>query len=486
MANTLETPPSQDEQVVEAVRRARDAQAHARGFTQREVDDVVRAVGWACYEEGHARALAECSVRETHIGNETDRVNKVRRKALMMMRDLDGAPSVGVVFSDPETGITRIAKPVGVVAALCPSTHPATDLMAKAMMVLKGRNAMIASPSPSAVETSELTCELIRDELSRLGAPSDLLQVLRRPSKASAAELMQSCDMVAVTGSARNVRSAYSSGTPAVAGGAGNVPILIDSSADCAKVAADISLSKTFDYGTACSSESELLIHSSVYDDMLAQLVKHGGVLLSLSEKQKLAEAIWPGGKINPQLVGRSAATIAAAAGISLERDHAKTFFIVEEDEVGAGVPFSGEKLSVSLAVYRYDTDEEAGARIKQILAHMGAGHSFGIHTANIEAAHQLGEAVDVARVIVNQPQGPAEAGSFTNGLPATMILGCGTWGGNNVSGNVTYQHFLNFTTIAEPLPEKVPSEEELWGDYLRTHHSARPMEKLEGSSNGE
>lgn len=469
MMTTLK-PELQIDEVAETVTRARRAQAVARSFTQREVDDVVRAVSWACYQDEHARSLAALSVRETGMGNEPDRIMKVRRKALMMMRDLADAPSVGVISSDPSTGLTQIAKPVGVVAALCPSTHPATDLMAKAMMVLKGRNAMVASPSPGAIETSELACGFIREEIERVGAPADLLQIIHRPSKAAAVELMDSCDVVAVTGSAGNVRAASISGKPTYVGGAGNVPIVIEPSADLAKAAADIARSKTFDYATACSSESELVIHESVYDEMLAQLVAQGGVVLSPTDRDKLATSLWPSGRLNPTMVGRSADTLADAAGISLPDDSAR-FFIVEENGIGPGHEFSGEKMSVALAAYRYRDFDHAVATVKEILAHQGTGHSCGIHTADLDHAMHLAERADVARVIVNQPQGPAEAGSFTNGLPATMILGCGTWAGNSVSGNITYKHFLNHTYLAEPLPERVPTEDELWGDYLRTYH---------------
>lgn len=459
----------EESDVAEHVLRAREAQSIARKFTQEEVDDVVRAVGWACYQYEHARRLAAQSIRETGMGNEPDRINKIRRKALMMMRDLAAAKSVGVVEFNEATGITKLAKPVGVVSALCPSTHPATDLMAKAMMVLKGRNAMVASVSPGAIETSEMATGYIRAELERIGAPADLLQILHRPSKVGAAELMASCDVIAVTGSANNVRAASTSGAPVYAGGAGNVPIVIEPSAELTRVAADIARSKTFDFGTACSSESELVIHQSIYAEMIEKLVEQGGVLLSPADATKLADALWPSGRINPKLVGRSAEVLASEAGITVAQGGAR-FFIVEEQGIGPDYRFSGEKLSVVLAAYRYSDFEEAVSLVRQVLAHQGTGHSCGIHTEDLEHAQQLAESADVARVIVNQGQGPAEAGSFTNGLPATMILGCGTWAGNNLSGNVTFEHFLNYTHLAEPLPERIPTEDELWGEYLRRH----------------
>lgn len=474
MTSSLNSPPRADTddlaQVTEALARARAAQTVARSFSQQEVDDVVRAVGWACFHDPHAQQLAALSVRETGMGNEPDRVRKVQRKALMMMRDLADAPSVGIISSDPASGLTTLAKPVGVVAALCPSTHPATDLMAKAMMVLKGRNAMVASPSPGAIRTSTLASELIRSELERIGAPADLLQILPHPSKAAAANLMASSDSITITGSARNVRAASTSGAPVYAGGAGNVPIIVEDSADLARAGADIARSKTFDYSTACSSESILIIQDSVYHRMLEELGAQGGVLLDASGRAALASAMWSQGRLNPAMVGRSPQVLAEAAGLPRQPDSTR-FFMVEEEGIGPDHPFSGEKMSVVLAVFRYGEFGEAISMAREVLAHQGTGHSCGIHTGDLDHARELAEHADVARVIVNQPQGTAEAGSFTNALPATMILGCGTWAGNTVSGNVTYRHFLNYTRLAEPLPERVPTHEQLWGDYLRRFH---------------
>lgn len=470
MTASVQAGPDTDiDQVTEAVARARKAQAAARQLSQQQVDDVVSAVGWACFEQSHAEQLAALSVRETGMGNVPDRVIKVRRKALMMMRDLAAAPSVGVVSSDPATGLTRIAKPVGVVAALCPSTHPATDLMAKTMMVLKGRNAIVVSPSPGAIQTSTLTCDLIRTELERIGASPDLVQILPRPTRAAAVALMAACDVIAVTGSARNVRAAAASGVPVYAGGAGNVPIVVEPSADLAPAAAHIARSKTFDYSTACSSESVLVIHDSVYDEMMQHLADQGGVLLDAAGRDALASVMWTDGRLNPAMVGRAPEVLGEAAGLSLP--HAARFFVVEEGGIGPGFSFSGEKMSVALAAYRYRDFDEAVATVLQVLAHQGTGHSCGIHTGDLDHARLLAESADVARVVVNQPQGTAEAGSFTNALPATMILGCGTWAGNAVSGNITYEHFLNYTHLAEPLPERVPTQDELWGDYLRRYH---------------
>jgi len=202
---------------------------------------------------------------------------------------------------------------------------------------------------------------------------------------------------------------------------------------------------------------------------MVAQLVQQGGVVLPPADRAKLAATMWPSGRLNPKVVGRAADTVAQEAGIVLPEGDTR-FFIVEEDGIGPGFEFSGEKITVVLAAYRYTDFGDAISIVQKILAYQGAGHSCGIHTSDLDHALQLAERVDVARVIVNQPQGPAEAGSFTNGLPATMILGCGTWQGNSVSGNITYEHFLNRTHLAQPLSERIPTETELWGKYLSVH----------------
>ncbi|WP_228713692.1 MULTISPECIES: aldehyde dehydrogenase family protein [Prauserella] len=456
--------------VAALVTRARAAQAIFADYDQQRVDDVVAGVAWAIYRPDRARALAELAVRDTGLGNVEDKVAKNQRKTLGTLRDLTGAKSVGVLSEDPDSGITEYAKPVGVVAAVCPSTNPAATPANKTMMALKGGNAVILSPSPKGASTCRLLVEYIHAELDKVGAPRDLVQFIAEPSKALTNELMGQADLVVVTGSQRNVRQAYSSGTPAIGVGAGNAPVIVDADADIAGAAEKIKRSKTFDYATSCSSENSVHIHSAVYDATLRALAEQGGYLLTPEEKERLAAVMWPDGKLSSAVTAQPPGKIAALAGLDSPEARSASFFLVEEDGVGPDFPFSGEKLSVVLTVYRFDDLGAAIDRIQRLLDFQGAGHSCGIHTATEEHATMVAERLRVARVLVNQAHCFGTGGGFDNGLGFTLTMGAGTWAGNSISDNLSYKHFLNITRLARVIPPRVPTEEQLWGRYHETY----------------
>lgn len=451
----------------EYISRARDAQRTARAWDQATVDDVVAAVGWAGFQEQNARALAERAVTDTGMGRVDDKIAKIRRKTMGTMADLRGATSVGVVSDDPATGITEYAKPVGVVAALIPSTNPEATPINKAMMILKGRNAVILSPSPGGAGTCALAVEMMHAELTKLGAPLDLVQFLPSPSKELSYELMRQCDMAVVTGSQRNVRAAYRSGKPAIGVGRGNAVVVIEPDADLADAAAKIKASKVFDHATSCSSENALVVHESVYDAMISELTSIGGYRLTAHEAAVLQSVMWVDGALSRDIIAQAPRVIAERAGLG-EAAREAEFFLVEQDDAGPAHPFSGEKLSVVLAVYRYEAFDEAVARVEQILAYQGLGHSCGIHTTDDAKARRLAEEIDVARVLVNQAHSVGNGGSFDNGLDFTLTMGAGTWAGNSISENLSYRHFLNRTRLARVIPAEIPTEEELWGGYWR------------------
>lgn len=452
------------------VQRARAAQAAYEAWGQEAVDDVVAAVAWAIAEPGRARALAEISVRDTGLGNVEDKVVKNRRKTIGTLRDLTGARSVGVIADDPETGITEYAKPMGVVAAVCPSTNPAATPANKTMMALKGRNAVILSPSPKGASTCELLVRYIHEQLDRVGAPRDLVQFVSAPTKPLTHELMRQADFVVVTGSQRNVRAAYSSGTPAIGVGLGNAPVIVHADADVRDAAAKIMRSKTFDYATSCSSENSVHIHDAVYDQTVAALRECGGYLLDAEEKRRLQDVMWPDGRLSSAVTAQSPQHIAQLAGLDSAAARSAAFFMVEEDGVGEEFPFSGEKLSVVLTVYRYDDITAALQRIQSLLDYQGAGHSCGIHTRDDEIAGRVAGEVRVARVLVNQAHCFGTGGSFENGLGFTLTMGAGTWAGNSISHNLGYRDFLNITRLARPIPGTEPSEEDLWGGYFKRY----------------
>lgn len=450
------------------LRRARAAQAVFEGYSQQRVDDVVSAVAWAIYEPGRARALAELAVRDTGLGRLEDKIVKNQRKTLGTLRDLTGAVSVGVLRELPELGLTEYAKPVGVVLAVCPSTNPSATPANKTMMILKGRNAVIISPSPKGASTCALLVQYIHAELDKVGAPRDLVQFLAQPSKELTYELMRECDLSVVTGSQNNVRAAYSSGRPAIGVGVGNAPVIVHEDADLADAAAKVKASKVFDYATSCSSENSLHIHTKVYEATLAELRKQGGYLLDADERTRLAKVMWPDGhKLSSQVIAQPPARIAALAGLDSDEARNAEFFLVEETGYGPDFPFSWEKLSVVLTVYRYEEIGAALDRIQGILDYQGAGHSCGIHTRDEGIAQMVAARLRVARVLVNQAHSIGNGGNFDNGLGFTLTMGAGTWAGNSISENLSYRHFLNTTRLARVIPPRQPSEADLLESYF-------------------
>jgi len=351
------------------------------------------------------------------------------------------------------------------VGAVVPSTNPAATPANKIINALKGRNAIILAPSPKGVETCALLLRYIHAELDRVGAPRDLVQQLDAPvTKATTTELMRQVDLVVVTGSQNNVRAAYSSGTPAIGVGAGNVAVIVDASADIADAAQKIRLSKTFDNATSCSSENSVVILDAVYDATIAALEKQGGVLLDAAEKAKLQAAMWPDGKLSPAITAQSAPAIARLAG--LPRGEHAAFLMVTETGAGPDYPFSGEKLSPVLTVYRASDFADAMRIVSAIYAYEGAGHSIGIHTRDDAQAMALGLELPVCRVVVNQVHCFATGGSFDNGLPFSLSMGCGTWGRNSISENLNYRHYLNITRISRVIPPNEPTIDDLFGRY--------------------
>ena len=462
-----QTSASQD--VAQLMARARKAQRAYERSTQEQVDEAVVAAGWAIMQPERNRLLAEMAVQDTGLGNVEDKIVKNYRKTLGLLRDLKGARSVGVIAEYPERGIVEIARPVGVVAAITPSTNPGATPANKIINALKGRNAVIVAPSPKGLSTCAALVGFIHVELKKLGLSPDLVQYLPAPvTKAATQELMRQADLVVATGSQSNVRAAYASGTPAFGVGAGNVCAIVDASADLPEAARNIARSKTFDNATSCSSENSVVILDEVYEQMVAALKEAGGILLNAEEKQRLQALMWHEGKLNAAVTAQSAGRIAALAGLSAAGFTAAKFLMVEESGSGPTHPFSGEKLSPVLAVYRASDFAQACAVVATIYAYQGAGHSVSIHTRDDQHVLHLGLELPVCRVIVNQAHCFATGGNFDNGLPFSLSMGCGTWGRNNFSDNMNYRHYLNITRIARKIPEQVPTEQEIFGDYLK------------------
>ena len=455
--------------VAALVAKARTAQKIFARSTQEQLDEAATAVGWAIMNPAHDQALAELAVKDTGLGVVSDKIAKNHRKTLGLLRDLKSATSTGIIADYPERGITEIARPVGVVAAVVPSTNPAATPANNIINALKCGNAVIVAPSPKGHSTSTLLLQFVHAELKRIGAPADLVQQLSAPvTRELTAELMKQADLVVVTGSQNNVRAGYSSGTPALGVGTGNVAVIVDDSADCADAARKIMASKIFDNATSCSSENSAIIHDRVYDRMVAALKKEGGILLTAPEKETLRKAMFPGGKLSPAITAQPVRKICSVAGLTRAELVSAKCLLVEETGAGREFPFSGEKLSPVLALYRVRDFDQAYDTLRAIYDHQGDGHSCGIYTEDEAHIRRLAHDMTVSRVIVKQAHALATGGSFDNGLPFSLSMGCGTWGGNSFSDNLNYKHFLNITRIVRTIPENKPSEEDLFGPFWK------------------
>ena len=457
--------------VPELLARARAAQAEYERFDQAQVDDVVAAIAWTILEPERNRYLSERAVEDTGLGDVDDKFRKNYRKTLGLLRDLTGAPSVGVISEDAEKGIIEIARPVGVVGAITPSTNPVATPTNKVMNALKGRNAIILAPSPRGEAVCGELVDLFQQALKKVGAPQALVQKLPRPiNKADTETLMKTVDLVVATGSQNNIHSAYSSGTPAVGVGAGNVSVIVDETADLNEAAQKIIASKIFDNATSCSSENSVVALGSVYDDLVAALESQGAKLLTADEQEKLQQLMWPEGKLNSGVIARPARQIAQMAEIDCSAMPDVKVLLVQESQTGTAYPFSGEKLCPVLTLYRAEDFDGALAQVAEIYAYQGAGHSVGIHTADDARAMQIAMELPTCRVIINQAHCFATGGSFDNALPFSLSMGCGSWGGNSISENMNYRHYLNTVRVVRSIPAQEVSPEELLGDYWARH----------------
>lgn len=462
------TAPAETEagKVAALVSRARVAMEEFENHDQARVDEAVTALAWSIYKPDHARMLAELAVENTGLGNVPSKIVKNQRKTFGTLRDLMRARTVGVIDEDSARGIVKYGKPVGVVGAVCPSTNPAATPVNKAMMALKGGNAVIIAPSPSGYATTARTVELMRAELAKAGHPVDLVQILPAPvTKEMTQALLEQCDLAVVTGSQNNVKRAMQSGTPAIGVGAGNVPVIVDETADLDDAAAKITASKIFDNATSCSSENAVILLDAIYEDAIAALERAGGWRCSAQEKVRVAGTLWVNGKLNRRIIAKDADVTAGVMGLP-EEAKARKFFMVEEDRVGGKDGFADEKLSLVLTIYRARDFADAKRIAAAILDVTGKGHSVGIHTKDLARARELAAETDVVRVLVNQAHTFGNGGSFDNALPFTLSMGCGTWAGNTISENLNWRHFINVTHLVTTIPEDRPSEEELFGAH--------------------
>jgi sulfoacetaldehyde dehydrogenase len=433
---------------------------------QSRIDEAVTALAWSIYKPENARRFAELAVEVTGLGDVDSKIIKNQRKTFGTLRDLLRARSTGIIEEIPEKGIVKYAKPVGVVGAVTPSTNPSATPVNKAMMALKGGNAIVIAPPPTAWAATKPVVDEMRAALEKIGLPPDLVQILPDPvTREATTRLMELADLVVVTGSQVNVRQAYRSGKPAIGVGLGNAPVIIDASADLADAAHKIMLSKTFDHATSCSSENSLVILDAIYDKAIAALENEGGYRAGAAEKKRIVERLWQGGKLNRAVIAQGPQALVEVFELGAKAKGCK-FVMVEDAGAGKDHPLSGEKLSLVLTIYRAKDFADAKRIVREVLDYQGKGHSCGIHTRDADHARELAEDLDVVRVLVNQAHTFGNGGGFDNGLPFTLSMGCGTWQGNALSDNLNWRCFVNVTHLVTTIPEDKPSEEALFGAY--------------------
>lgn len=469
MAEQVQTPElTPAEEIAALIERSRAAQAQIEHYTQEQVDELIRGMVWAVARPGVAEEIAKFTVDETQLGNYDGKFLKIQRKTRATLMDIINDKSVGILEEDPERAIVKIAKPMGVIGALAPSTNPEATPVIKAIHAVKGRNSIIIAPHPRAKLTNKKICDLMREALVKLGAPADLVIGIETPSLELTNELMRQCDRVLATGGGAMVTAAYSSGTPALGVGVGNAVITVDETADLDDAAEKIRISKTLDLAASCSSDNSVILVDEIFDPMMEKLKEKGGYLVSDNEKAKLQGTLWDEeGHLNTAIVAQPAEKIAEMAGLDIPEG--TQFYIVPEDGWGPEHPFSGEKLSVIMALYRARDIDHAIELTNNIQGYQGQGHSCGIYSNSDENIMKLANATKTSRVMVNQPQAASNSGNLWNGMRQTFSLGCGSWGGNGTNNNISWRDLINETWVSKPLAQtkELPDDAELFGDVI-------------------
>jgi sulfoacetaldehyde dehydrogenase len=457
----------QKQEIQEMLGNARVAMSAIESYDQTRVDRLCQAIGWALANEVTFTRLANMSIDESGLGDRETRPGK-RFKIHGILRDILRQKSMGIIEEIPEKGLVKYAKPAGVIASLVPVTNAALTEVGSGIFAIKAKNATIFAPHPAAKNTTIETVRIMREVLKREGAPEDLFQVIKSPSIPVANELMAVCDLTIATGGPAMVRSAYSSGKPAYGVGAGNATMLIDETADIADAAKNTRISKVSDNGSGCSSDGNLVVEASIYDAFLEQLQREDGYLVTPEEKKLLQAVMWDAERHRTApTIARPASKIAELAGFSIPEG--KRFLIVPETGIGKDFPFSSEKLSPVLSIFKYSGFPNALKMLTEIYKVGGRGHSCGIYSFNDDHIDQLARLMPVSRMMVRQPQSKANSGSFTNGMAMTSSMGCGVWGGNIINENVTLKHYMQTTWVSRPIPEDRPSDAELFGEFYNT-----------------
>ena len=449
-------------QVQQLLARARTAQAVFESFSQEQVDAIVKGIAKYVYD--NAEMLARMAVDETGIGVYEDKILKNKGKARVIWNNLKDKKSRGIIGEDHENNLVFVAKPVGVVGAVTPVTNPIVTPMCNGMFALKTGNAVIFAPHPKAEKCTVLLTQEFMRIVKAHGGPDNLIQTVVNGSVETTQELMKVVDVVVATGGGAMVKSAYSSGKPSFGVGAGNVPVIIDRGVNVREAAEKIVTGASFDNGIICSHEQFVFAPEEQYDEVVESFEATGKVWFTEDEPivQKFRDVVFPGGRLNKDVVGRSCREIGAMVGV----DVPATARIILLPARGAGGDdvLAKEKLCPVVAIMPYKDFAEAVANAKANLLVEGAGHSAAVHSHDEAHIRSAGLELPVSRLVVNQASALTAGGSLSNGFAPTTTLGCGSWGGNSISENLDYKHLMNVSRIGKVITGKrAPSDAEIW-----------------------
>ncbi|MDW7655835.1 MAG: aldehyde dehydrogenase family protein [Bacillota bacterium] len=437
---------------------ARIAQKKLNSYTQEQVDRLCMACAEAIFT--HAEELARDAVDETRMGCYEDKVAKNKGKARLIWHSLKGRKSVGILDRDEVTGITRIAQPVGVVGAITPVTNPIVTCMSNAMFALKCRNTIILAPHPRAIRCCIKTVQYMNRELTAIGAPEHVIQILPVKSLELTRQLMQVVDVVVATGGMNMVKAVYASGKPALGVGAGNVQALVDTDVPLDEALPKVIEGRRFDNGIICTGEQSVHLPETSWNEALDVLRANGVYVLTDQERPILRAHLFPDGVMNKDAVGQSAAAIAGACDLEIPVGTKVLAAAAESKDDILG----SEKMCPVLTLYAYKTWEQAVGQARTNLEMIGKGHSIVVHSHNRRNIEFAALNCQVSRIVSNQTCATSAGGSFYNGLSPTNTLGCGSWGNNSISENLTYHHLMNVSRIADWMPDNpVPDDASLW-----------------------
>ncbi|WP_353094575.1 aldehyde dehydrogenase family protein [Tissierella praeacuta] len=441
--------------------KAREAQKLFEKFTQEQVDNVVKGIGKVIYD--NAEVLAKEAVEETKMGVYEDKVAKNRGKSKTIWNSLKGKKSIGIIDENYENGLISIAKPIGVVCAVTPTTNPIVTPMCNAMFALKGGNAIIVAPHPRSKKSSTHAVALMNEKIKKLGAPDNLIQIIEEPSIELTNELMQKSDVVLATGGMAMVKSAYSSGKPSFGVGAGNVQVILDRDIDFIEAAEKVISGRIFDNGIICSGEQSIIVPEDKYEEVIKAMEVNGAFYVGEEETvSKFRDVLFKNGVINGDIVGQSVQFIADLANVTVPKE--TKVILLKPTGIGKEDLLCKEKMCPVMIVLPYNTFEDAVAIAQTNLELEGKGHTTAIHSNDQEHIRYAGVNLTVSRLVVNAPSSTTAGGSLFNSLSPTTTLGCGTWGNNSISENLNYKHLINISRVA--FIKKgitVPADEEIW-----------------------